>query len=141
LNGSTQKVFVRHVKNYVPRALKICIYRYYHQHPKLFKQELRGVGVAPIWEGVCWVWIDEKNQPRIGANPASLWLAPRIGFANPHLNTAGISQVYRLAQLRSSAFSVQSAIAAPVHPSSGTFGQILSPPQRLPIISSPPLFH
>jgi len=36
----------------------------------------------------------------------------RIGFASPHLNTAGL-------------------IAPPVHPSSGPFGQILSPPQRL----------
>ncbi len=34
----------------------------------------------------------EKNQPRIGANPASLWLAPRIGFAYPHFrNTASLS--------------------------------------------------
>ena len=33
-----------------------------------------------------------KNQPRIGANPANLWLAPRIGFAYPHSrNPASLS--------------------------------------------------
>jgi len=57
-----------------------------------------------------------KNQPRIGANPASLWLAPRIGFAYPYLNSAGL-------------------IVPPVHPSSGPFGQILSAPQRLPMVN------
>ncbi|HJJ29908.1 MAG TPA: hypothetical protein O0W87_02770 [Methanocorpusculum sp.] len=31
----------------------------------------------------------EKNQPRIGANLASLWLALRIGFADPHSRTLG----------------------------------------------------
>ncbi len=59
------------------------------------------------------VWPHEKNKPRIGANPASRWFAPRIGFAFPHMNTAVL-------------------IVPPVHPSSGSFGQILSPPQRLP---------
>ncbi|MDO9522286.1 MAG: hypothetical protein Q7J08_01070 [Methanocorpusculum sp.] len=51
-----------------------------------------------------------KNQPRIGANLALRAL--RIGFASPHLNPAGL-------------------IVPPVHPSSGAFGQILSPLQRL----------
>jgi len=33
-----------------------------------------------------------KDQPRIGANPALR--APRIRFAFPHLNSAGLSQVF-----------------------------------------------
>jgi hypothetical protein len=39
-----------------------------------------------------------KKQPRIGANPASRWLAPRIGFANPHSPKSLASQ--SLARLR-----------------------------------------
>ncbi len=59
-------------------------------------------------EGVCWVWKHEKNQPRIGANP------PYGRGESDLLILTLTSLVPRLAR-----------------PSSGTFGQILSPPQRL----------
>ncbi len=72
-----------------------------------------------IREGVGWVLKPEKKptanrrtrkpsvcsplrtcSPRL--NPASLWLAPRIGFAFPHLNSAGLIANQRFAQLRAS---------------------------------------
>ena len=70
-------------------------------------------GMLNLREGMVFSGSMRKNQPRIGANPALR--APRIGFASPHLNSAVL-------------------IVPPVHPSSGTFGQILSPPQRLHVV-------
>ena len=76
------------------------------------------------------MWAQEKNQPRIGANSASRWLAPRIGFADPHSRSLGLVANQRLSQALVVDF-VANPFDPTAPPSSGPFGQILSPPRRL----------
>ena len=63
------------------------------------------------------MWKHKNNQPRIGANPP---------FGREESDLLFLTFASLLCSL--------------AHPSSGSFGQILSPPQRLPIVISPPPF-
>ena len=67
-----------------------------------------------------------KDQPRIGANRKASLCSP-LRTCSPHLNPP-----FRRGESDLQFLSLAIQLRCIAHPSSGSFGQILSPPQRLP---------